>query len=82
MAVSQASHLLRRLVTPVPLTQLPQRKPVGEREREAAHANLHWIQQEHNGTYIYTRNGRQMRGQHTHADLTKVEREGASVIEQ
>ena len=34
LAVSQASHLLSRLVTPVPLTQLPQRKPVVERERD------------------------------------------------
>ena len=35
LAVSQASHLLSRLVTPVPLTQLPQRKPEvhGEGER-------------------------------------------------
>ena len=37
LAVSQASHLLSRLVTPVPLTQLPQRKPVVERERDRAH---------------------------------------------
>ena len=28
--VSQASHLLSRLVTPVPLTQLPQRKPAAQ----------------------------------------------------
>ena len=39
LAVSQASHLLSRLVTPVPLTQLPQRKPVVERERDRAHLN-------------------------------------------
>ena len=36
LAVLQDSHLLSRLVTPVPLTQLPQRKPAahGEGERE------------------------------------------------
>ena len=34
LAVSQASHLLSRLVTPVPLTQLPQRKPAAHGERE------------------------------------------------
>ena len=39
LAVSQASHLLSRLVTPVPLTQLPQRKPVVERGRDRAHLN-------------------------------------------
>ncbi len=32
LAVSQASHLLSRLVTPVPLTQLPQRKPAAHGE--------------------------------------------------
>ena len=40
MAVSQASHLLSRPVTPVPLTQLPQRKPGVEREREAEEASI------------------------------------------
>ncbi len=37
LAVSQASHLLSRLVTPVPLTQLPQRKPAAHGERERSH---------------------------------------------
>ena len=32
LAVSQASHLLSRLVTPVPLTQHPQRKPAAHGE--------------------------------------------------
>ena len=40
LAVSQASHLLSTPVTPVPLTQLPQRKPVVEREREAAQDSI------------------------------------------
>ena len=55
LAVSQASHLLSRPVTPVPLTQLPQRKPVVERgpEIEAAQASIMYIQQKHNGTYIH-----------------------------
>ena len=34
LAVSQDSHLLSRLVTPVPLTQLPQRKPAAQGEGE------------------------------------------------
>ena len=37
LAVSQASHLLSRLVTPVPLTQLPQRKPAAHRGGERGH---------------------------------------------
>ena len=40
LAVSQASHLLSTPVTPVPLTQLPQRKPVVEREGEAAQDSI------------------------------------------
>ena len=42
LAVSQASHLLSRPVTPVPLTQLPQRKPVVEREREAEQVSIRY----------------------------------------
>ena len=37
LAVSQASHLLSRLVTPVPLTQLPQRKPAAQGGGERGH---------------------------------------------
>ena len=37
LAVSQASHLLSRLVTPVPLTQLPQRKPAAHGGGERSH---------------------------------------------
>ena len=37
LAVSQASHLLSKLVTPVPLTQLPQRKPEVHGEGERGH---------------------------------------------
>jgi len=37
LAVSQASHLLSRLVTPVPLTQLPQRKPAAHGGGERGH---------------------------------------------
>ena len=47
LAASQVSHLLSRLVTPVPLTQLPQRKPGVERERERERdsTSLHRVQQ-------------------------------------
>ena len=62
LAVSQASHLLSRPVTPVPLTQLPQRKPGVERQREAAQASMMYSKSimEHVRTHE-----RQMQGQLT-----------------